>query len=73
VPELAGRIDTALERVGGFVADTLADEDRRERLLAHPHAALAACGNLSLLWRRSGACVQAPFPWAELDHFRAPI
>lgn len=69
-----GRIDRALGRVGRFLDQTLADPSRRQRLLANPHQALAVCGNLSVLWRRFGSCPDriVPFPWAELDHYRAP-
>ena len=69
------RIARALSRAGGFLEDVLADAPRRERLLSRPHQALAVCGNLSVLWRHFGTCGDrtVPFPWAELEHYHAPV
>lgn len=69
---LAARADEALARVGDFIATVLGEEPRRRRLLADPHRALAVCGNLSIMWRHAGLR-EAPFPWAELEHFRAEV
>ena len=68
------RIEAALARVAALVEAVLGDTGRRERLLASPHAALAVCGTLSVLRRHfEGADeASAPFPWAELTHYRAP-
>ncbi len=75
VESYADRIDACLARMGQFIDHTLADADRRARLLDDPHRALAVCGNLSVLWRHFGTCGDrpTPFPWAELEHFRAPL
>ncbi|HUT31906.1 MAG TPA: hypothetical protein VNE39_00370 [Planctomycetota bacterium] len=69
------RIEAALERLGAFVEAVVADASRRERLLADPHRALAACGTLSVLRRHMGTAGQPPlpFPWAELQHFRVEL
>jgi len=69
------RIEEALERVGVFLGEVLADEGRRARLLQNPHGALAVCGNLSVLWRHFSPCGgrRVPFPWAEFEHYRAPL
>jgi len=70
-PGASGRIEHALERVGEFLDGVLADPDRRARLLADPHRALAVCGNLSVLWRREG--ITRPLPWAELEHYAVAL
>jgi hypothetical protein len=68
----AARAEAALDRVSEFIAAVLNDGQRRDRLLADPHGSLAVCGNLSILWRYCGLA-EAPFPWAELEHFRAAV
>jgi hypothetical protein len=75
VPEHRGEIGEALERLGRFLDGVFADGGRRARLLAQPHAALAVCGTLAVLWRHFGSPEgrRAPFPWAELDYCRAPV
>jgi len=67
-----GQIDDALMRAGRFLDGALADAERRARILADPHDALAVCGNLSVLWRHF-AGEPTPFPWAELRHYEAPV
>jgi hypothetical protein len=69
------QINAFLERAGQLLTQTLADVDRRARLLDDPHRALAVCGNLSVIWQHIARHGDRPlpFPWAELEHFRAPI
>lgn len=68
-------VDGCLERIGQFLDAVLADAQRRARLLDNPHRALAVCGALSVLWRHfdQGCEREPPFPWAEVQHFRAPL
>ena len=67
----SGRIDAALDRLGAFLDGAIAAAERRERLLARPHAVLALCGTLAVLERHAGR--DAPFPWAELEYYVAPV
>ncbi|MBN1344372.1 MAG: hypothetical protein JXQ73_16915 [Phycisphaerae bacterium] len=68
-------IDAALGRIGEFVQQTIADQRRLARVLDDPHRALAICGTLSVLGRHFESIEpsDAPFPWAELQHYRAPL
>ena len=71
----AADVDACLEGIGRFLDDVTEDPQRRSRLLANPHRALAVCGTLSVLWRHAGAGGEwpVPFPWAELEHYQAPL
>lgn len=72
--EVDDRVDSAAERIGDFVEAALEGQDSRQKLLADPHRALAACGTLAVLQRHFGlGGAPMPFPWAEVALDRAAV